>query len=160
MEKYNQIIDRLNQSDKFGRLTIDYRSPKKKRRQCDELARQVKAARAYFDTNLIEQQEQLVLLLLTDQQELITGYQLYTGTSNEIGMDYRQIIRVAALADAYYVITVHNHPDGYVQPSNADVDSASRMAHALRFAGFELLDSITITRKKHFSLGENGLLRA
>jgi DNA repair protein RadC len=154
----SKITHQLKKSKAFGSLEIIQRLPKKSRRRCDTLKLQLEAIRATMNKDSIEMQEEFALLLLTDAKELIAGVSLYRGTADEILTDPADIIRLAVLARAYYVIVAHNHPNGHPQPSNADLDHASRMAHALRFCNLELLDSIIITRKKHFSLYENGLI--
>jgi DNA repair protein RadC len=153
-------IRTLMKSKGFGSLEIIQRLPAKARRRCDTLARQERAVRATMDLDRIEMREELVLLLLTEEQELIAGVSLYRGTSDEIGVDYRDVIQYAALARAYHVIVAHNHPNGDVYPSMADFDTASRLGHALRIAGFNLLDFVILTRKRYYSLAENGLIRA
>ena len=151
-------IRHLEKSKGFGSLKVIQSLPKKNRRRCDTLELQLKAIRATMDKDRIEMQEEVSLLLLTDEKELIAGVSLYLGTADQVITDRADIIRYAVLARAYYVIVAHNHPTGNPQPSNADIDSASRLGHALRFCNLELLDSIIITRKKHFSLCENGLI--
>lgn len=143
----------------FGSLKITRRLPKKKRRICDTIELQVKAIRATMDTDRIEMREEFVILFLTDEKELITGVSLYRGTSDQVTSSLPEIIQAAAIAGAYYIVTSHNHPNGYAQPSYTDMDVASHMAHALRFCGMELLDAIVVTRKKYFSFEENSLLR-
>jgi DNA repair protein RadC len=150
----------LKRAKGFGRFEIIQQLPAKARRRCDSLKRQEKAVRATMDMKRIEMQEELVILLLTDDQELIAGVSLYRGTSSEVGIDYRDIIQYGAVAQAYHIIVAHNHPDGHVQPSNADFDTASRLGHALRIAGFDLLDFVTVTRKRYYSMAEKGLIRA
>lgn len=107
----------------------------------------------------ISMREEFVLLLLTDDLKLIAGVSLYHGTADEVPANIRDITEAAILANAYYVVTAHNHPSGSCTPSNVDVDTTVSTAHALRFSGLELLDDIVVTRKKHFSLRKNGLLR-
>jgi DNA repair protein RadC len=113
-----------------------------------------------MDKDTIEMREEFALLLLTDEKELIAGVSLYRGTADQVVIDTSEIIRTAIIAEAYFVIAVHNHPNGHPQPSDADVDYSSKLSHALRICGLELLDDIIITRKKHFSFEENGLMRS
>jgi DNA repair protein RadC len=157
-EMKSKITHQLKKSKGFGSLEVIQRLPKKRRRVCDTLELQLEVLRATMNKKSIEMQEEFALLLLTDEKELIAGVSLYRGTADEVAVDRADIIRLAVLARAYYVIVAHNHPTGHPQPSNADVDSASRLAHALRFCNLQLLDSIIITRKNHFSLHENGLM--
>lgn len=110
--------------------------------------------------DLIEMQEEFVILLLTDEKELLAGMSLYRGTSDQVAIDITDIIRAGVVSGAYYIVCAHNHPNGHPQPSDADVDGSSRLHHTLRLCGLELLDDIIVTRKKHFSLAENGLMRS
>jgi DNA repair protein RadC len=112
-----------------------------------------------MDLDRIDMREEFVILLLTDEKELIVAKSLYKGTKNEVQFDRAYIIQLAAVASAYYVVTAHNHPTGFRQPSAADVDTAVSLAHAFGFCGFELLDSIVISSKGDFSMVKNGLIR-
>lgn len=152
-------IYRLHKPESFGNLEIIQRLPKECRRQCDTLELQLEAIRGVMDLDRIDMREEFVILLLTDEKELIVAKSLYKGTKNEVQFDRAYIIQLAAVASAYYVVTAHNHPTGFRQPSAADVDTAVSLAHAFGFCGFELLDSIVISSKGDFSMVKNGLIR-
>lgn len=156
----NKIIQQLKNSAGFGSLRIVRRLPTKKRLDCETLKQQVKAIRETMNRDRISMREEFILLLLTDDLKLIAGVSLYHGTADEVPANVRDIIEAGIFANAYYIVTAHNHPSGSCSPSNTDVDTAVATAHALRFSGLELLDDIVVTRKKHYSLRENGLLRA
>jgi DNA repair protein RadC len=152
-------IYKLQKPESFGSLEIIQRLPEEHRKQCNTLELQLEAVRGVMDLDRIDMKEEFVILLLTDEKELIVAKSLYKGTKDEVPFDRAYIIQLAAVAGAYYVVTAHNHPTGFRQPSAADVDSAVSLAHALGFCGFELLDSIIISSKGDFSMVENGLIR-
>ena len=162
LTKFTMTSKKLRQLKKakgFGSLEIIQRLPKKNRRRCDTLDRQLKAIKGVMDLKRIDMREELAILLLTDEKELIVAKSLFRGTKDEVLLDRTEIIQLAAVARAHYVVLAHNHPNGFRQPSAADVDTAVSIAHALGFCGFELLDSIIISSNGDFSMVENGLIR-
>jgi DNA repair protein RadC len=156
----SKITHQLKKSRGFGSLKIYQRLPKKPRRICSTTKQQLKAIRGTMDMDRIEMREELVILLMTEEEEIIAGVPLYRGTSDQVGHDIRDIIQLAAIAKAYHIVVAHNHPNGHTQPSDADTDTAYTYTQALRISGFNLLDFYVVTRKKHFSFADNGLLRS
>jgi DNA repair protein RadC len=112
-----------------------------------------------MDLDRIDMQEEFVILLLTDEKELIAGVSMNRGTRDKVQSDIADIIQLASVARAYYVVLAHNHPHGFRQPSEADLDSDVIIAHALKYCGLELLDSIIISSNGDFSMVEKGLIR-
>jgi DNA repair protein RadC len=149
----------LKEAKAFGHLEIIQRLPEERRRQCDTLELQLKAIRGVMDLDRIDMREEFAILLLTDDKELIVAKSLYKGTSDEVNFSRADIIQLAAVARAYYVVLAHNHPTGFPQPSMDDINVAVGMSHALTYCGFNLLDSIIISSKGDYSMVENGLIR-
>lgn len=152
-------IRQLRKSKGFGSLEIIQRLPAEHRKQCNTLELQLEAIRGVMDLDRIDMREELAILLLTDEKELIVAKSLFRGTKDEVQFDRTEVIQLAAVARAHYVVLAHNHPNGFRQPSATDVDTAVSMAHALGFCGFELLDSIIISSKGDFSMVDHGLIR-
>jgi DNA repair protein RadC len=149
----------LQKPESFGSLEIIQRLPEDHRKQCNTLELQLEAVRGVMDLDRIDMREEFVILLLTDEKELIVAKSMYKGTKEEVHFDRADIIQLAAVARAYYVVLGHNHPTGFPQPSMDDINVAVGMSHALSFCGFELLDSLVISSKGDFSMVENGLIR-
>lgn len=144
-----------------GRMIVHYWLPEEGRRRCETVEQREAALREAFDASAWETHEQFLVMLLTDELELVVVYPMYRALDGEISVDRRDVIRTACvLPGVRHVVTAHNHPDGSPYPSEADVASANGMVHALQICGLNLLDSVVMTRTKHYSLGENFLLRS
>ncbi|MEM7574020.1 MAG: JAB domain-containing protein [Bacteroidota bacterium] len=113
-----------------------------------------------FNKDRLDMQEEVFVLLLDMNQQLIAPYQISIGTIDQGPVPFAPIIRAAACANASRVVLVHNHPQGSAQPSEADIDLAIALSHALRLADFQFDDSIVITPDSHSSLVELRLLLA
>lgn len=146
--------------ENFGRIIVHYWLPDGGRERCDTTELQVEALRSVFTEGMMEVREEFAVLLLTDELELVGPYLLYQANVDEVTTDYRDVIRTACLVPGVSNIVIgHNHPDGNILPSEADVRNANGLAHALSFCGLHLSDSIVLSRSDHYSLHDSGLIR-
>ncbi len=60
------------------------------------------------------------MLYLNNQNQLIAGETLFTGTINRTEVHPREVIKRALYHNAAAVVLAHNHPSGEVTPSKAD----------------------------------------
>ena len=56
------------------------------------------------------------------------------------------------------IILAHNHPEGTLEPSPADVEVTRQIKHAGEIIGIQLLDHIIFNRSGYFSFLEEGKL--
>lgn len=66
--------------------------------------------------------ETVYLLCFSDELNLEYVVELSRGTSNRSVVDFRDVVKYALLTNTRYVGLIHNHPNGYVMPSNVDID--------------------------------------
>ncbi len=86
----------------------------------------------------------------------IIGYSINgIGTSQRCMLDFPDIFRGALLSGAQAIILAHNHPSGYNDPSNEDLQLFRKLKEIGELIGITVLDSIIVsTAKKYVSLSE------
>lgn len=77
---------------------------------------------------------------------------LSIGTSNEITIDTKEIIRLALYSASNKVILVHNHPSNSLEPSLTDVYLTNITNQILKVFNLILLDHIIVTEKDYISM--------
>ena len=79
------------------------------------------AAREWLILNMAGlEREEFRVLYLNNQNQLIAGETLFTGTINRTEVHPREVIKRALYHNAAAVVLAHNHPSGEVTPSKAD----------------------------------------
>ena len=100
-----------------------------------------RAAREWLILNMAGlEREEFRVLYLNNQNQLIAGETLFTGTINRTEVHPREVIKRALYHNAAAVVLAHNHPSGEVTPSKADHLITERLVQALA------LVDITVTR--------------
>ncbi len=102
--------------------------------------------------------EQFCMICLDQRNHVIDYKVIQTGTINHVTLYPREIVKQAFDKGATALIIVHNHPSGSPEPSQGDIDFTKKLHHILKPLDIALHDHIIITRSKHFSFRENGLL--
>ena len=69
-------------------------------------------------------------------------------------IDAGMIFRKALMAGAEEVIVAHNHPNGSLKPSAADIEATAKLREAAKLLGVRFLDHLIITRGGFVSLAE------
>jgi DNA repair protein RadC len=85
------------------------------------------------------------------------GYKIIgIGTLGQCCIYPRELIRQALEHNASFVILVHNHPLGSVQPSKDDLETTSQLQKVLAIVDVQLLDHLIVAGTKVESLKDNG----
>lgn len=103
-------------------------------------------------------QEVLVALFLNSREQLIAKRKLFIGTIDKQLISTREIAKDALKLGATKVILAHNHPSGNLAPSDADIVTTEKIAHALALLDLDLVDHIIICNKQYISFREKKLL--
>ncbi|WP_394612808.1 DNA repair protein RadC, partial [Escherichia coli] len=98
------------------------------------------------------------VLYLNNQNQLIAGETLFTGTINRTEVHPREVIKRALYHNAAAVVLAHNHPSGEVTPSKADRLITERLVQALALVDIRVPDHLIIGGSQVFSFAEHGLL--
>lgn len=103
--------------------------------------------------------EQVIGLYLDARMRVIKRELLAFGSLNQTILSPRDIFQPIKYDPVVYLILVHNHPSGDVEPSLEDKAFTLRVAKAGDLLGIELLDHVIVGKEKAFSFKSSQLLR-
>ncbi len=102
--------------------------------------------------------EHLFVLSLSISQTLLSVELVAVGSLNTVNAPPREIFAPILRSGGYYLVLVHNHPDGEAEPSREDITFTERICKICRLLGLELLDHVILGERDLFSFRENRLL--
>jgi len=105
-----------------------------------------------------EQVEQILLMIFNTKNELMFEEIIQRGTLTHVTIYNREILKTALLFNAASIVLVHNHPEGYCEPSREDIKSTLELKKLVEQSGITLHDHIVIAPNGHYSMRNEGLL--
>ena len=87
---------------------------------------------------------------------MIRDKQLFVGTVNRSLVHPREIFKEAYLLSASFLICIHNHPSGSVEPSEEDIRLTEQLFEIGMILGIVVLDHMIIGKYGYYSFYENG----
>ncbi len=112
-----------------------------------------RAAREWLILNMAGlEREEFRVLYLNNQNQLIAGETLFTGTINRTEVHPREVIKRALYHNAAAVVLAHNHPSGEVTPSKADRLITERLVQALGLVDIRVPDHLIVGGNQGFLL--------
>lgn len=121
--------------------------------------RVVEMARALFrDLDFGTTHEHFGVFYLNTQNELIGFKAINDGTVDQVAVYPRMIVHTALMVGAAGMILVHNHPSGYIDPSEEDKNLTRTLTQAARLFDVSVRDHLIISEAGYFSFIERGLL--
>lgn len=141
-------------------MSIELEIPKKPQKQVYE-EKKVTKAMDVFNLKEVQEikdavQEHLLFIGLDRANNVRSITLLGLGTSGEICIDSKYIIRTALISASDKVILVHNHPANRLKPSNSDKYLSNVTNKVLDVFNIEFLDHIIVTEKGYISMKELG----
>lgn len=106
----------------------------------------------------IELQEQMVILYLSQSNNIIGYYRHSKGAINATIADIRIILATALKSLAVSMVISHNHPSGNLKPSRADEMLTAKIKEAAALMEIKLLDHVIVTEQGFYSFADSGLL--
>ena len=97
-------------------------------------------------------EEVFYIISLNADCELISADIIAKGTVNSTAVYSREVVKKALETGAVFVILAHNHPNGVLAPSEADVKTTTVLKNALNFINVRLIDHIIVSKDDHISL--------
>lgn len=91
-------------------------------------------------------------LFLDDAFALISEAQISRGVTHTVDLELKTIVKKAIEHKCNNIIIMHNHPDGLLAPSRADVTTTRRTAVALSNIGLNLVDHIIVNQDDAVSM--------
>jgi DNA repair protein RadC len=101
-------------------------------------------------------QEHFVCISLNGANEVIEKRVVTKGLLDQTPVHPREVFADAIRDRAAAVIFAHNHPNGDVQPSEADRRTHDQLTEAAKILGLRVLDHIIVSKKGHYSFQEAG----
>ena len=102
--------------------------------------------------------EEVWAIVLDVERKIVGMYQVSKGGKHETSINASSLYRTALLAEASYLIVVHNHPSGGVRPSQADISGTEGMVMAGIALQLPLVDHVIIGGKAEYSFAQAGML--
>lgn len=99
-----------------------------------------------------KEHEVFVCLYLDHHLRLINCHEIFRGSIAETTVHIREIAKECLLRNASYLIIAHNHPSGYLEPSDADLELTKSLYEALKLIDIQLLDHCIVARQGAVSL--------
>jgi DNA repair protein RadC len=103
-------------------------------------------------------QEQFWAFALNTKLKLIGMQMISMGTNYSAIVSPKDVLRFAILANARYLIFVHNHPSGDCMPSKEDIELTDKLVKACEIMDLKALDHV-IVGDGYYSFLENSLLK-
>lgn len=99
-----------------------------------------------------ETREKVAVLTLTPSGSLIGSYTVQYGSINSASFTIRSVTEIALKDDSNKIILAHNHPDGALFPSDADLSTTDRVAKALIINNITLCEHYIITKDGYLGI--------
>lgn len=110
----------------------------------------------FFKYRVNKYQEEFHCIYLDAKKRVISSKLLFVGTVNHSMIHPRDIFKEAYNLNAAFIICVHNHPSGDVNPSGDDINVTKRIFDVGNLMGIKLVDHIIVSENNYYSFLENG----
>lgn len=110
----------------------------------------------YFKYIVNKNQEEFYCIYLDAKKRVINNKLLFVGTVNHSMVHPRDIFKEAYKLNASFIICIHNHPSGDVNPSLDDINVTKRIFEIGNLMGIKLVDHIIVSENNYYSFLENG----
>ena len=98
-----------------------------------------------------ELQEHFILLLMNNQNKIITEVKLYKGTSDQISINTKDILREILTSKATQFAIVHNHPNNNEKASFDDKETTWKLIKLAKEFDVILYDHLIIYQGGYYS---------
>ena len=110
-------------------------------------------AKTYCESLFFGAHEEMAYVICLDQSgRVLHPALLRRGTVDEVNIYPREVVEAVIRYHAHSVVLAHNHPGGSPNPSQADVDSTTRIARALRSIDVSLMDHLIFSGSEVYSM--------
>jgi DNA repair protein RadC len=98
--------------------------------------------------------EEFWVVLLNRANTVLQIRQMTSGGIAGTVVDSRQVFKLAVESLASFIILVHNHPSGNIEPSEADTKITAKMREAGKLLDIPVLDHIIFTNTAYYSFAD------
>lgn len=118
-----------------------------------------KSAIQYASLKLATRKSEVFAAMLLDSQNRVLKYiEYFFGTIDGCVVYPREIVRTCMEYNAAGIILCHNHPSGFLQPSDSDKRITKVIVDVLQHVDVKVVDHIIVAGAKHYSFQENGIM--
>lgn len=149
---------------KVKALTLEAVFELTRRIQMESLGDEVKIttpemAAAYFLPRLRDLKHEEFYVAFLNNSKILTGYKkISSGGSTATVVEPAEVMRQAIMNQANSILLVHNHPSGYLQESQADINLTKRLSDAGKMLGIPVVDHIIIAGDGYISLRNKNII--
>ena len=104
------------------------------------------------------EQEHFLVLFLNHQKQMITYKDMYVGIIDSCNISVKEVYTQALRMNASYIIIVHNHPSGYVEPSQDDINVTENFINVGKMCEISCIDHIIVGHNHYFSFREKQMI--
>lgn len=116
-----------------------------------------KLANKYLQDINLHDQEHFFIFTLNGNLGVIGFHVISKGLVNRTVVHPREVFRPAIADNAVAIIIGHNHPSGYLKPSQEDIDVNRKLNEAGKLIGIPIMDSVIVSYDgTYYSMLENG----
>ena len=110
----------------------------------------------FYKFRINKYQEEFYCIYLDAKKRVIDQKLLFIGTVNHSMVHPRDVFKEAYKLNSAFVICVHNHPSGDVNPSLDDIKVTRRLCEIGNLMGIRVVDHIIVSENNYYSFLENG----
>jgi DNA repair protein RadC len=100
-------------------------------------------------------QEKVAVLTLDGHHQVIQTHIVTVGLANQSQIHPRETFHPAIRDQAVSILVAHNHPSGYLMPSEADLSATRRLNEASKVLGIPMLDHLIVAESGIYSIREH-----
>ncbi len=104
------------------------------------------------------EQEMLLVISLNKRKRIIKETFLYKGTSEEINVSIKEILKEVIQCGAFGFYLVHNHPNAAAEPSQLDIVLTSMLIKQAQKLGIKLFDHLILAKTEAYSFSSSELI--
>ncbi|HEA84112.1 MAG TPA: DNA repair protein RadC [Thermodesulfobacterium geofontis] len=104
--------------------------------------------------------EILKAIYLDAKSKVLAIDTLFEGTITESAVYPREIFAKALEKKAVFLILVHNHPSGDINPSKEDINITKKLMLVGYFLQCKVIDHVIIGKNGYFSMAEKGIIES
>ena len=114
---------------------------------------------AFFMKQLRNETQEHFFAAFVNVKCRLLGYrEISIGGLDAVTVDVKEIMRWAIRYKAHGIILIHNHPSGFSDPSEEDIEITKSIAKAAKFIDCEVLDHVIIGDGFYSSLHDKGII--
>ncbi len=98
------------------------------------------------------------LICLDGKLKFLSYTQIGAGTPLGTDVSNRRVIEAVVRCGAAFAVVAHNHPSGFLFPSQADIESTGLMTALLESIDVKLLDHVIVAENEYMSMFQWGYM--